>query len=135
MKCSLLPSCFFGTVGRAKGLVGPVAPALSIAPALALLGEGAGNTRLEWWLVSDVDGLAGVEPVLIDASLEDPSPPPSMPSSVPLSVASPGICTDSFGLVDAMLFTRDGAGMLLMLPDFGGCCMIGAEAGGAPKRD
>lgn len=41
---SVLLGCLFGRFGRAKGFVGPVAPALKTAPALALRGDGAGST-------------------------------------------------------------------------------------------
>ena len=47
LKLSMVLLCLGGMFGRAKGFVGPVAPALNIAPALALLGEGAGNTSPE----------------------------------------------------------------------------------------
>ena len=41
---TLLFCLLVGIFGRANGFVGPVAPALKTAPALALLGEGAGST-------------------------------------------------------------------------------------------
>ena len=59
-------------------------------------------------MVSEEPGLAGVEVVLLDVSRDESS---TLCSGAP-SAASPGICTESFGLLACMLFTRDGAGML-----------------------
>lgn len=73
-----------GGGGRAKGLGGPWAPALSKALAL---GEGGGRTTPDEWLAS-VLPLAGVPPVVSPDSRGDDSA-----VALPPSDCSLGICT------------------------------------------
>lgn len=89
---SLLLGCLLGIFGRAKGFAGPVAPALRTAPALALLGDGAGSTIPEVWVGSSAPGFAGVAMVDLDVSLGEASS-----ALLASSDASPGICTRSCG--------------------------------------
>ena len=80
-----------GGGGRAKGFVGPVAPALSKAPAL---GDGGGRTTVEWPSAAP----ALVEPVsaeVPDFLLGDEPPVPSV--ALPPSDFSLGIRTFSLG--------------------------------------
>ena len=93
-----------GGAGLAKGLGGPVAPALSMALAE---GEGGGSTTPEWF---GSLGFAG--------GLLSPPPPPlecradatAEPSSASSSDCSAGIWTLSWGRLPPweMLFVRDG---------------------------
>lgn len=93
---SALLFCLFGGIfGRANGLVGPVAPALRTAPALALRGDGAGRTIPDEWLLSVVPALAGVVELVLAVSLgEDSAVVLPAPSD-----ASPGIWTVKRGLL------------------------------------
>lgn len=83
---SLLLGCLLGMLGRANGLEGPVAPALSTAPALALLGDGAGKTIPEAWFGSRAPVLAGVAILDLEVSFGDASS-----GLLASSDASPGI--------------------------------------------
>jgi hypothetical protein len=94
---------FEGGGGRAKGLGGPVAPALSRELAL---GDGGGRTT----------------PEECDASVLRPGVAPVVPESfgdesavaLPASECSLGICTLNLGLLSPMrrLFVLDGGGMV-----------------------
>ena len=97
---------FDGGGGRAKGLGGPVAPALSSELAL---GDGGGRTTPE---ECDASVLRpGVAPV-VPESLGDESA-----VALPASDCSLGICTLNLGLLSPpmrRLFVRDGGGMVGM---------------------
>lgn len=87
---ALLFCLLVGIFGRANGLVGPVAPALRTAPALALRGDGAGNTIPDEWLLSVAPPFAGVVPLVFAVSRGDDDSAVALPV---FSAASPGICT------------------------------------------
>lgn len=85
-----------GGAGRAKGLGGPVAPALMMEFAL---GDGGGRTTPDEECVS-VLVRAGVAPVVPDPRGDDSA------VWLPFSESS-GICNMSRGFPDAMLLVRD----------------------------
>jgi hypothetical protein len=95
-----------GGGGRAKGLGGPVAPALSKELAL---GDGGGRTTPEECEAS-VLVLAGVAPVVPESLGEESAV--WLPASA--SECSLGICTFSLGRTSraAMLFVREGGPMV-----------------------
>jgi hypothetical protein len=95
---------FAGGCGRAKGLGGPVAPALISEFAL---GEGGGRSTPDEWEPS-VPVLAGVAPVVPESLGDD-----SAVALPPLAECSLGICTVSLGLFgSAILFVLEGGAIL-----------------------
>lgn len=110
---------FEGGGGRAKGLGGPVAPALSSELAL---GEGGGSTTPEECEASVLR--PGVAPVVPESFGEESA------VALPASECSLGICTLNRGLLSPIrrLFVRDGGG-IVGIEDVDWVLCGGCEAG------